>query len=321
MSTLTDRYVWGVLRAVPAAQRTDLEPEVRAMIADAMEARIAAGVVPDEAERAAVAELGDPERLAARYTDRSLVLIGPAYFPDWKRLLTLLLTIVVPITAIAVIGAGSLAGKTVGELVLDGAGTAFMVGVQLSFWITLVFAFLERSGQPPLGEAWTPDQLPDVPSARKGGVNPVELAFSVVALVVAAGALVWQQTATPITIDGTGYPLFDPVLWSFWLPWFLVILGLEITFTFARWRAGGWTWVLAGVNLVLNIAFMVPAVWLLQNGLLLDSGLMAEIDRMSGSAWLQPTLAVTTVILVAVGAWDSFDGFRQAYQNQPTRSR
>ena len=60
MSTLTDRYVWGVLRAVPPAQRADLEPEIRAMVADAVEARVAAGVVPAEAERAAVAELGDP---------------------------------------------------------------------------------------------------------------------------------------------------------------------------------------------------------------------------------------------------------------------
>jgi len=27
MSTLTNRYVWGVLRAVPERQRADLEPE------------------------------------------------------------------------------------------------------------------------------------------------------------------------------------------------------------------------------------------------------------------------------------------------------
>ena len=41
MTTLTDRYVWGVLRSVPEAQRPDLEPEIRAMIADAVDARAA----------------------------------------------------------------------------------------------------------------------------------------------------------------------------------------------------------------------------------------------------------------------------------------
>ena len=83
MTTLTDRYVWGVLRAVPETQRPDLEPEIRALIADALEARSAvdAGEVPAAAERAVLAELGDPEVLAARYTDRSLFLIGPALLP------------------------------------------------------------------------------------------------------------------------------------------------------------------------------------------------------------------------------------------------
>ena len=48
MTTLTDRYVWAVLRAVPAAQRADLEPEIRALIADAIDAKAAAGdVAPD----------------------------------------------------------------------------------------------------------------------------------------------------------------------------------------------------------------------------------------------------------------------------------
>ncbi len=98
MTTLTDRYVWGVLRAVPEAQRPDLEPEIRALIADAMDARVAsvAGEAPTAAERAVLTELGDPEVLAARYTDRSLFLIGPAYFLVWKRLLLTILPIIVP---------------------------------------------------------------------------------------------------------------------------------------------------------------------------------------------------------------------------------
>jgi hypothetical protein len=80
MSTLTNRYVWGVLRAVPERQRADLEPEIRVLVADAVEAR-AASAQGDAAavERAALTELGDPEILAARYTDRSLHLIGPGY--------------------------------------------------------------------------------------------------------------------------------------------------------------------------------------------------------------------------------------------------
>ena len=73
MTALTDRYVWAVLRAVPRSQRTELEPEIRALVADAIEARSGqpapdGGPAPtghgaeatEVAERAALAELGDP---------------------------------------------------------------------------------------------------------------------------------------------------------------------------------------------------------------------------------------------------------------------
>ena len=312
MSTLTDRYVWGVLRAVPTAQRADLEPEIRALVADAVEARVAAGVVPAEAERAAIAELGDPERLAAQYTDRTLFLIGPRYFPDWKRLLTLLLSIVVPIVAIATMGAGYLAGQGLVEVVLGGLGTAFMVGVNLAFWITLVFAVMERREIADLDEelAWTPDKLPEVPSGK--GESLAEIAFSIAALAVAATALVWQQTAMPITIDGVSYPLFNPALWSFWMPWFLIILGLEIVLHVALYLRGGWTWPFAVVNAILNLAFLVPAIWLWSQDLLFDPGLVAALDGMGLAEAFRPAGVVTAVVIIAVTGWDIIDGFRKA---------
>lgn len=43
-------------------------------------------------------ELGDPMRLAAGYTGRPLHLIGPAVYPDWLRLVKLLLGIIVPLS-------------------------------------------------------------------------------------------------------------------------------------------------------------------------------------------------------------------------------
>jgi hypothetical protein len=313
MSTLTDRYVWGVLRAVPTAQRADLEPEIRALVADAVDARVAAGVAPSEAERAAIAELGDPERLAAQYTDRTLFLIGPRYFPDWRRLLTLLLSIVVPIVAIATMGAGYLAGHEVWDILASGLGTAFMVGVNLAFWITLVFAVMERKEVADLDQelAWTPDKLPDVP-AGGSGESLAGIAFSIAALVVAAIALVWQQTAMPITIDGISYPLFNPDLWSFWLPWLLVVLGLQIAFHVAKYLRGGWTWPFAVVNAILSVAFLAPAIWLWSEGLLFDPGLMAALDGMGLAEAFRPAGVVVAIVLVAATGWDIVDGFRKA---------
>ena len=313
MSTLSDRYVWGVLREVPQSQRADLEPEIRALVADAVDARTEAAEDRSAAERAALQELGDPSLLAARYTDRTMVLIGPKFYPEWRRLLTLLLPIVVPIAMIVSTGAAWMNGTEPGGLVGVAISTGLGVGVQTAFWFMLVFALLERYAKDErLSEAWTPDRLPETPAET---VKPhvVEVALSLLALLLLGGALVWQQLAQPITIGGQGYPLFDPALWSFWLPWFLLVLGLEIVFTFVRWARGGWTWVLAGVNLLLNIAFTVPAVWLVQTGQLFDPGLVAAIDAEVGGAWLQPTITIAVVVAIGIAAWDTIDGFRQAW--------
>ena len=101
---------------------------------------------PEAAERAALAELGDPDALAAQYTDTTRFLIGPRLYPEWERLLLLLLPIVVPIAGIAVGAVGWVSGKPVGEAIVSGLGVAFNVAVQLTFWFTLVFAIAERTG-------------------------------------------------------------------------------------------------------------------------------------------------------------------------------
>ena len=65
------------------------------------------------AERAVLTDLGDPDKLAAGYTDRPLHLIGPRYYLDWWRLLKLLLWIVLPCAAFGVALGQTLAGERV----------------------------------------------------------------------------------------------------------------------------------------------------------------------------------------------------------------
>ena len=88
MSTLSDRYVWGVLRAVPQAKRAELEPEIRALVADAVEAR-ADGTRGPQGRRARRARRSwaTPSCWPRATLDRSMVLIGPRFYPEWRRLL------------------------------------------------------------------------------------------------------------------------------------------------------------------------------------------------------------------------------------------
>ncbi len=106
-ATLTDRYVETAMRTVPEGQRADLAAELRASIDDQLEARVAQGELRDAAERAVLTDLGDPEKLAADYTDRPLWLIGPRYYLTWWRL-TKLLWAIVPVCAAFGVALGQL---------------------------------------------------------------------------------------------------------------------------------------------------------------------------------------------------------------------
>jgi hypothetical protein len=313
MTALTDRYVWAVLRAVPSGQREELEPEIRALVADAIDARAGdASLTGEAAERAALTELGDPGILAARYLDTPQYLIGPRLFPEWKRLLTLLLPIVVPIISIVVLAANLLSGSTVGQAIVSAMSTGFMVAVQTLFWFTLVFAIAERFGGQDAfrGKGWSVDELPELP--KDGRIGVAEAVSSVIANIVVVGAILWVMLWPPIVIDGTAYPLFDPALWSFWLPYFLVVTALEIVFTVGLYLRGRWTYALATVNAVLGAAFALPALWLLQAGTLFNPALVTAVEGEAGTTWVGVTSVVIGVSVAAIVAWDAIDGFRKA---------
>ena len=322
MTTLTDRYVWGVLRAVPEPQRAELEPEIRAMVDDAVEARAAQTGVNREAddavERAALIELGDPELLAARYTGRSMVLIGPRLFLTWRRLLVILLPIVVPFSALGVVVAQSLAGQTdVRALVGSGVSVAYNVAIQLVFWFTLVFALVDRAGDKSLDIGWTPDQLPALPTT--GRLSAVELALSMAALVFAGVFIVWQQVAPADRDRRHRLPVFDPALWSFWLPWFLAVIALEVVFTALLYRAGRWTWPFAVVNALLAAAFAVPAFWLLQSDHLWNP---AAVTALQGAGYGGAVAPMGTVIIaISILVISALGRRRRVPQGLPCRTQ
>ena len=101
-ASLTDRYVTAVLTGVPEDSGPMSTARLRASIGEAVEARVTRGEAPADAERAVLTELGDPMRVSAEYSGRPLHLIGPALYPDYVRLLRLLLAIIVPIVGVAV---------------------------------------------------------------------------------------------------------------------------------------------------------------------------------------------------------------------------
>ena len=222
-ASLTDRYVAATVRGLDEAQRPEVERELRATIEDMVDARLEAGApTRAEAERAVLVELGDPVRLAAGYSGRPLHLIGPGVYPEWLRLVRVLLVVIVPISVVGNLVARlfveDVAATNVGSLVGSSIALAITVALHVVFWTTLVFAILERTGHASL-DTWTPEQLPDTSGTGRVGFG--ETAANVVFLVLVALALVWQQTSSPVTSGGESVPVLDPALWSGWIPWLL----------------------------------------------------------------------------------------------------
>ncbi|WP_434994934.1 permease prefix domain 1-containing protein [Arthrobacter sp. Ld5] len=313
MTTLTDRYVWAAVRTVPEPQRPGLEPEIRELVEESVRARVAAGEDMPAAESRALTDLGDPERLAAAYVDRPLTLIGPRYYLDWWRLLRTVTLLVVPISAAAVLVAQLLVTNDPGDAIGSAVSTALGVTVHLAFWITLVFVIIERSGAPGPGAAWTPEALPDLPDHSRRSRLP-DLIASLVVLALVAGVIIWQQLL-PAVRDSAGgaVPFLDPGLWSFWIPWFLGLLAAEAVFAVVLYRRG-WSWSLAAVNLGLNLAFVVPAVFLWAGDRLLNPAFPAAVGWDPGAPEAAGALLGAGILaaILAIVAWDVIEGFLKA---------
>jgi hypothetical protein len=299
MTTLSDRYVEATLRRLPARQRTDIERELRAAIADAVDDRLAAGGDAGEAEAAALTELGDPARLAAGYADRPLQLVGPALYLDYVRLLTTLLATVVPAVAAIVGLLRGLQEAGFGTVVGDTLAAAFTTAVHIALWTTVVFAAIERI--PALrrlpGRAWTPAALPEPPSRR---MRWAELVSESVAMVLVS-TLVLLSPVVSTETDAAGEPigLFSPWLWE--TGYVYVFIGLAVAalgFSFARYYARPSLPVtLAGA--LVNVAASVAMLWVVLTDRLLNPAFAAAAGWPgSATRWLGVVLIVVAVTSV-----------------------
>jgi len=302
--TLTDRYVAATLRSLPQRQRADIDAELRALIADGVEHGLESGETPEAAERAVLTGLGEPRRLAAGYADRSLALIGPAYYLDYLRLLTALVSTIAPVWFI-VLGITTFAS---GETALASFGAAVWGAVEIAmtvaFCTTVVFAIVERSSSRRVVRTavWDPAALPDVPDRRRYLWGLV--AGLIMTVVVASAAVLFQSLATT-----DGHPPLQPALWDsgvLYVALFFAIVYLAIdVITYYT----GWSYSNAWAAVALNVLFAVPAVWITASGRLLNPDYFAAVGWPDGVR-IVTTIVVVVVILLAV--LDVLDAFTRA---------
>ncbi len=306
--TLTDRYVWAVLKALPESKRVDIDRELRATIADDVDARVASGEDPAAAEHAVLLGLGEPGTLAASYTGRTLALIGPELYPGWVGLMKMLYIVVLPIATIAYFTVQAIAGTPPAGLLGGTLAIVFGLVVHLGFWTTLVFAIAERTGTSMKGVPHLPDgpfdpaQLPSIATVTGSGRS--DLIASLVFLALIPVALVWQYVAPPLRdAAGAPIPLLHAATEPVWVVYFLVLTMLAAVLAVVLFRTGRWTWLLVALHAAIAIAATVPLVWLILEGSLVDPAFLDELGWTAavGAGSIGATAA--SLALVAIAIW------------------
>jgi hypothetical protein len=312
MSTLTDRYVWDVTRRLPASRRDDIERELRSTIADMAEAAD---------ERTALVELGDPARLAAEYRSGGRALIGDDLYPEYVRQLRRWLTIVVPVLVVITgVGAAFAADATVGSVVVSALGGAVTAVFQVCFWVTGVFAVLERYGG---GEAlvegrdWDPDDLPEVPEAPQVTIG--ETVADLVLTFILVSLLFVQRWWSPLSgADGEPVPVLDPDLWSgpIWAVIGLLLAGAAVVVVVHV--RGSWTWPLAALAAAIDVALLALVARSAFSERLVNPTFLAELTEEVGrDTMLQPNPLIITVIAAAVLLTDAGEALVKAARRSP----
>ncbi|MFD7721134.1 HAAS signaling domain-containing protein [Streptomyces sp. NPDC059814] len=308
---LTDRYVAEVVRRIPAGRRGDVADELRATIADTVEAR--GPEDPEAAEREVLTEMGDPVRLAARYADRPLALIGAGLYPTYIRLLAVLLLTVLPVVVAVSAVLDVLDGKGAGAVIGGAVGTVVSLGAQMIAWLTVVFALAEWSGKSSgkssgaPGRAWTPDELPRLRATKERDAT-VYAGLSWHSLLVAL--IVWQHTAQPYRTDsGTHIDVLDPGLWSGWIwPVLAGLAGLVVLDVIRAVRAP--TRSLALWNIAAQAVFTLPMAWILYRREFFNPAFLSDVN----GGWQTPDAFYTVVVLLVLagGAREVVRRFREA---------
>lgn len=309
-TNLTDRYVAATLRRVPERHRPDIERELRAAIADDVDARLANGGSDKDAEFGVLRDLGDPIRLAAGYSNRSLTLIGPDLYPSYVRSLTVLGLATLPALAAVLVVVSAAQGRGFWASIFGPLGVTLTVAVYLAFVVTVLFAVAERRNQSrPLADisrhAWTPDELvADDERPRVPGWGDVATTIVGTALLI---TLVFLDRYLPIVRTSHGHPVsvLAPLLWAFWIPLFFALRGLDIVLEIVKVRVGHWSVGAAVVTTMLGFTAAGALITMVLTTTVVNPALATAPFLVAGSWmwWTVATLVAIVYLAALIPVW------------------
>ena len=289
---LIERYLHEVGRHLPKKNREDILAEIRSDLEDRLEER-AQGKASEEDVVALLKEYGSPQKVAASYAPEGQYLIGPALYPLWRMVTSIVLAAMIGAQLLAW-GIALWAGN--GDINVAELISGLVSGALSSIGSTLiVFMILQRAGvQPKLEDKWDPRDLPVIENDEE--IKRGEVIFGIaggsvlLALLVAFSDRIGfysglnGQFAVGVSngFGGTFYP--NPVIQQL-LPWIYLSLAVGIGFNiYLLWR-GRWETATRAFELgsdflsiaVLTMLYKGHASWLTAHG---SSGVFFNLTDM-----------------------------------------
>ena len=313
MSSLTEKYVAQVVRRLPEGNRADIAREITATLSDMADARLsgdgyASPASAEAAERAALEELGDPQRLALRYSESPRHLIGPELFPVFTRLMAWLL----PIVAASALAVNALVyvlatpEPAIGGMIGAMVGNGILAVLICLAVVTVLLALAERIlpekdraqlAAPAARSDWSVDDLVRERPVREIARPEPIASLAVLAVMALAPFLPTSFFYVGHLNDGGGF--LNPALWSGWIPAYLGFLLVFALIETWRLTSGTWSTAMLATMMAADVAFAVflTAAFLSQE--VLDPALFTGSGGEPG--WYR---GIAVVLIWAVTVWD-----------------
>ncbi|WP_099364613.1 HAAS signaling domain-containing protein [Fredinandcohnia onubensis] len=328
---LIDIYVQEVTRRLPEKNRKDIALELRSTIEDMLP-----DDYNDEDVKTALEKLGSPAKLASGYLDRPMHLIGPRYFDVYVTLLKMIIPIAAVISLIAIIPEyflGQQDEETIINMVLDivgfGVWRIIDVSIQTFFWLTIVFAIIERTDKSkddqPLTASlkkWTPDDLKSITYIpKKKAISKFEVFGGL--LWTAIWATLYFKANQLLGIyeggkDGLEFvisALNQDILLKYW-PMVLVVIAIEISLALYKLIKGQWTKGLAIFNAVVELIGTIVFTVIFLHPNIMNPGFITymteDLFTMNPDNFNSRIIIGVIIILFVFAAISIYDGFRKA---------
>lgn len=325
---LIDIYIQEVTRRLPEKGQKDIALELRSTIED----MLPEGYSEKDVYKV-LAKLGSPAKLASGYLDRPMHLIGPRYYDVYITLLKMIIPIAVTVSLIVLIADNIWSYNQEEALITiiltiigEGIWGIITVSIQTFFWITLMFAILERTDKSkeksPLTinfKDWTPQELKQTPYILKDKIISHANLFGNllgIAIFVAIYFNAVHLIGVYENFDGRlqlVIPTFNQeVLHSYW---FIVVfaIAVEVALVLYKFIVGQWTTKVALMNGVRNIISSFMFIIIIINPSVLNPDFIVYLEKLFNVSIEISSIVIGGILLFIVFALiDIFQGFRKA---------